>query len=287
LKDHSDTPPDVAGKLARDLEREVSEPILRFCTALADHDLLDILSNHTDSWIVQAVAGRDNVSEPVSKAVIDTGDAPAGKILLENHSACITSDLLKEIIAKAKDTPEWQAPVALRKNLPVELARELADFAESSVRDLLSKRGDFDEEAVEEISAIFHRRLDFASENLKEQGEDTQGRVHRLYKEGRLDEEMVADALGMRDFEFVMSAIACLGEMKVADVKRIVDMKAPKPVVSVCWKAGLSMRMALRIQKELAHIPPRELVNPKGGTDYPFSNEELEWQLEFLGLTKK
>jgi hypothetical protein len=44
------------------------------------------------------------------------------------------------------------------------------------------------------------------------------------------------------------------------------------------------MRIALQMQKELAQVPPTELIYPRGGTDYPLDKKELEWQLEFLGL---
>src|SRR5690606_18217495 len=43
LKDTGNAPPKVVGQLARDVERVVSEPILRYCAALQDDDLLDIL----------------------------------------------------------------------------------------------------------------------------------------------------------------------------------------------------------------------------------------------------
>jgi hypothetical protein len=38
------------------------------------------------------------------------------------------------------------------------------------------------------------------------------------------------------------------------------------------------------LQKDVGQVPPKELMYPKGGTDYPLSDEDLEWQLEFLGL---
>ncbi|NCC21798.1 MAG: DUF2336 domain-containing protein [Alphaproteobacteria bacterium] len=136
LKDHAHAPPSVVNQLARDLEREIAEPVLRFCTALADEDLVDILQTHPQSWAVQAIAGRPAVSSFVSQAIIETGDVPAGKILLENKGAAITVELLKDIVRKARTTPEWQAPVAIHKGLPPDMARELADFAELSVRDL-------------------------------------------------------------------------------------------------------------------------------------------------------
>ena len=61
-------------------------------------------------------------------------------------------------------------------------------------------------------------------------------------------------------------------------------MRKAKPVVALCWKAGLSMRFALRVQQEMAQIPASELLYPRDGTDYPMTTDELRWQLEFLGF---
>jgi hypothetical protein len=61
-------------------------------------------------------------------------------------------------------------------------------------------------------------------------------------------------------------------------------LKAPKPIVAVCWRAGLSMRFALLLQQQLGQVQPTELLYPRGGTDYPLTKDELLWQLNFLGL---
>jgi len=54
LKDHAYAPPNVAATLAKDIEREVSEPILRFCVALSDEVLADIISTHPAEWAAEA-----------------------------------------------------------------------------------------------------------------------------------------------------------------------------------------------------------------------------------------
>ena len=281
LKDHAHTPPKVAGQLARDVEREVSEPVLRFCAALSDEDLLDILKSHPASWVIEAVADRENVSEELSEAVIETRDEPGGTALIKNDRAQITEGLLHKIVEMARECTEWQKPMAVRKSLPLSVAKELAEYVDASVRDLLVKRGDFDEQTTEEIAAVFRRRVDFVDEASSEEPED---KLKRLVKEGGLDEEALSDGLAMREREFVCMALAHLAKARLADVEKIVDMQSAKPMVSLAWHAGLSMRMALQLQKELAHVPPKELLYPKGGTDYPLSEEDMNWQLEFLGL---
>ena len=284
LKDHAYTPPKVAGQLARDVEREVSEPILRFCAALSDDDLLDILKNHPDGWVVEAIACRDQVSENVSRAVIDVEDVEGGKALINNENANLTDVVLQVIVEKARQFPEWQKPISIRKSLPAELAKELAEFVEVSVRDLLMLRGDFDPETTQEISEVFRRRLDFAANNPDED-EPVEERLARAIKqEGGLKEERLADALGMRDYDFVAGAIAYLSKNDFITVTKLLNMRAPKAIIALTWSAGLSMRFAFELQKTVGQLQPKEMILPKNGTDYPLSKDEMIWQLEFLGL---
>ena len=285
LKDMTDTPPAVAGQLARDVEREVSEPILRFCVALSDDDLLDILKNHPASWAVQAIADRPRVTEPISQAVIDTDDVPAGTILMNNTGAQISLHTLKDIVEKAKSFPEWQKPIAMRKNIPVEIAKELAGFVDQSVRHILMERTDFAADEMEDIAAIVKRRIDFA--DRAERGESIEDRVQTLLKSGHLNDESIGDALSMRDKDFVVVGMAALLRCPQDVVEKTFAIGAAKAVVALCWKAGLNMRTALRIQQEIVKVPHKELIYPKGGTDYPLTPEDLKWQLEYLGFVHK
>ncbi len=284
LKDHAYTPPKIAGQLARDVEREVSEPVLRFCAALSDEDLLDILKDHPEGWVVEAIARRDQVSEDVSEAVIETQDVPGGQALIENEGAQIGENLLQVIVDKAREFPEWQKPMALRKSLPLEAARELASFVDASVRDLLVQRGDFDAEEMEEISEVFRRRMDFASKNKVTESEPAQVRLQKAIEAGDVNEDALSDALGMRDYDFVIGGLAYLAKTQDAQVQKIMDMGAAKSITALCWKAGVSMRLALQLQKTMGKVQPKEMLYPKDGSDYPLSEEELQFQVDFLGL---
>lgn len=287
LKEHAYAPPAIVAQLAQDVEREVAEPILRFCTVLSDDVLLDILKSTPDGWAVQAIAGRKYVSEPVSIAVIDTNDVVAGKTLLQNEGAQLGTALLQDIVNRAQQLPEWQEPLALRKGLPPDISKALAGFAHESVRQILIKRSGFDRHTIEKVSKVVKRRLAYAvdSEEAREISEETPyDRAVRLAKEGNLDEKMVADALAMKEEEFVVAALGCLAQTSISNVRRIIALRAARPIIALAWRSGLSMRTALQLQKELCRIPSRELIYPRDGTDYPMSVAELNWQLEFLGL---
>ncbi len=285
LKDHAHAPPKLAAQLAQDVEREVSEPILRFCAALSDADLLNILRAHPASWAIEAIAERRVLSAPLSLAVIETNDRPAGKALLANDGAQMDDDVLQEVVSRAREFPEWHKPMAMRTKLPASIVKELAKFVDASVRDVLLSREDIEPDLAEEVAAVFRRRMDFANEEEKDD-RDVNERLNDVLKQGNLTEETLSDALAMRDRDFVNAALAKMAKTTPEDINRIFEMKAPKPIVAVSWHAGLSMRMALQLQQEMAHIPPKELIYPREGTDYPMPEEDINWQLEFLGLKK-
>lgn len=291
LKDHAYTPSDVAANLARDIEREVSEPILRFCIALKDKDLIDILATHPASWAAEAVAERPQISAGVSKAVIETGNSKAGKLLLNNKGAVINDDVIKSIIDRAKEFPEWHEPLAKNHALPKDMAKLLSRYVDGRIRKLLVKKGDFDLQTTELVVDATKRRMDLATEvndaeKIGEQksSENVVIRVNELLAEGRLTEDVISDYVALQDKEFLIAALACLTNTKRPTIQKVFAIKKPQMICAVCWKAGLSMRFAFKLQQEIAQIPTKGLVYPKNGSDYPYEPSEMKWQLEFLGI---
>jgi uncharacterized protein (DUF2336 family) len=289
LKDYTCTPPEIASKLAKDVEKAVSEPILRFCVALDDQALLDILSSHPASWVIQAIASRKIVSDSVSTAIIDTNDAKAGRRLIENENAFLSMELLQIIIQKSKTTPEWQKSLAKRQSLPPEAASLLFEFAGRTVRQLLEKSGVLEDETLKEMGDKIERRLQYATDHQNHIEPQTPQsllqRARKLKSEGVLNADFVADALGMRDYEFVQACIAVMGGFSQKGIETIFAAQSAKSIVAVTWKAGLPMRLALKLQQEMARIPHKDLIYPRAGTDYPFSNEEMQCQIDFLGIS--
>jgi len=64
-------------------------------------------------------------------------------------------------------------------------------------------------------------------------------------------------------------------------VDRIMSLASVKGVIALCWKADLTMQTAVLLQKRIAKVPPREVQGSIDG-DFPFTDEEMTWQLEFF-----
>ena len=42
------------------------------------------------------------------------------------------------------------------------------------------------------------------------------------------------------------------------------------------------MRFAVQLQLRMGGVAPNQILNPRAGTDYPLSESDMVWQLEFF-----
>lgn len=281
LKDMACAPPEVVIRLARDIERQVSEPILRYCSALPDKDLLEILAEHPQPWVVEAIASRRRLGASVSDAIIERRNVRAGTALISNDEADISDDTLAVIVERAKDTPEWHRPLCLRKHLPAFLMREIVRFVDSSLHKFILERTDFSSEERAEIEDTVKRRMRFLVDS-KGNRIDPRDKVMALHKAGKLEETVMSDALALREYGFIETGLALKTGLPLETIQRMVRTRSGKAVTALAWRAGYSMRFALDLQRDLAKVPHPELLYPRNGTDYPLTAEEMNWQIDFF-----
>ena len=107
-----------------------------------------------------------------------------------------------------------------------------------------------------------------------------------MYLNNELNEHEISSALASGGQEFVVYAVALKSKTPVDAVSRAITMRSAKAIVALCWKAELSMRLATRVQMQLANIPPSDVLRATASDDFPLSKDEMRWQLEFIsGLT--
>ena len=63
--------------------------------------------------------------------------------------------------------------------------------------------------------------------------------------------------------------------------ERIAAARSAKAMTALAWKAGFSMRFAVKLQSRYANVPSGELLHPRDGFDYPMSEEDMTWQIGF------
>lgn len=280
------TPPHIARQLAEDAERKVAEPILRYCAALTDGNLLEIIARHPVTWRLSAIAERPTVSEEISGAIINTGDEVATASLVKNEQARIARESFERILESAKNIGTIRNALSLRRNLPEDVANRIERFVENVVLNVLEDSHELDATTLMEVHETVARRMKRANEPHK--GEDGIAFARRLMKEGKLTETEIGDALAMDDADFVQTALAVRGRIPLPIAEKMLDSSSPKAIMALAWRANLSPRFGLQLQRsKLGKIPPRQLLYPKdAGEHFPQSDAEMNWQLEFFGMDK-
>ncbi|WP_049973737.1 DUF2336 domain-containing protein [Azospirillum sp. B4] len=294
LADVECAPPKLAVTLARDVARDVAGPVLRWCMALSDEELLDILSRRTEPWVVEAVAGRRTVSRPVGDAVVAVGDHTAWATLAGNPGADL-SPRARRLLAEKGHMPIGGVPaeeaLAPDPNAPppppagpAEVSQRLAGAVEDALREGLAGQG-LDRAGVDAVVAAASRRLDWAAGYGTREGPGE--KAARLAASGGLNEDVVCDALSWGDRDFAQAAVALLARVPVDAVRRVLATQSPKAVTALAWRAGFTMRGARTLQARGAGIAPRKLLNARLGTDYPMSDVEMHWHLELFDIPPK
>ncbi len=111
-------------------------------------------------------------------------------------------------------------------------------------------------------------------------------RARGLFEKGGLEEKHILEALNDGETDFVVAATSALAGVPEDVIRRAASLQNAKAIVALAWKAGLSMRLATRLQMNLAKIPPSGVLRATASDGYPIPPEEMTWQLEFIaGMT--
>lgn len=273
LKDSMDAPLAVIRKLAHDIEIQVSGPILEHSPLLTDEDLLEIISAGPIRGALAAIAKREQLSENLTNgiataALADPAESNIVRKLLQNHNAQIREDTLDRILDQASRIPVWHEPLVQRPTLPMKAIKRLAAFVSRTLLEALQSRPDLDEKTAKDVAKLVQRRL------------EAEGAAAEAPPVG---EEAMAAAINAGKRDAVAAALARDTRLPSTIVSSILDSKSAKAVTALAWRAKLPMRQALQLQLRVAHIPPTAALNPRGGTDYPLTPAEMEWQLGLFG----
>ena len=85
----------------------------------------------------------------------------------------------------------------------------------------------------------------------------------------------------------VRHGIALRAHLPLSLIDHVLAAHSAKGVTALAWKAGCTIRFASQLQLRLGGIAPSQVLNPRGGSDYPLSPEEMDWQLDFFQKQRK
>lgn len=269
----------VIKRLALDAEIEVAGVILERSPLLKDPDLIEVIAATPLPEAVSAVASRTDVGPSVADAIVSRTITPGGiwgegapvAKLLSNPSAQIREEALDTILDNAADQPGWHAPLTRRSDLPARALRRVAEVVTDELLDEFQSRHDFDTETTAAVATSVRQRMTEMYPPV-----ETSGALPH-------DEDSLSDALLAGEKAAVQEAIAAASGLPLPIVTRIFESRSARAVTALAWKAGYSMRFAMQMQMRLAGIAPNAVLNARNGTDYPMTEDDMSWQLEFFG----
>ncbi len=270
-------PKPIVQRLARDIETIVALPILEFSPLLDDQDILEILAAARANDVFCAVARRKGLSADAADAIVATLDTKAVATLIGNESAKIRKATLDKIVVRAAEVAELHYPLVLRADLSAGLIRRLASFVSTALVEMLAERDGLDDETRTKLKSELKARVEGEAVDRKSPPKEVP-----LPK--KFDEAFVEAAADAGQRESIVTALSKMGRIDTEVVRKVLGSGSAKALTALAWRAGLGMRTAFKIQCAIMHLRGGELLYARGGSAYPLSEDDMRWQLKYIGV---
>ena len=247
-------PTHIAQQLATD-RIEIASPILEQSPVLGDEDLVRVVRTHAMQYAL-AVAGRQRLSEVVSEALVDTGEAAVVARLVENGGASLSQTTMARVIQDFRDNEQIHGRVIRRPELPYELVEQLIGvMGERLEWQLIRER----RMPAEEARALMHAVRERAAISFTARAHaDGKLQQHLLaeFSTGRLDHERLLRFLRDGDIASLEIGLALHARLEPNQVRRLLYHADRRHLAALCIAAGfatlhyITLRMAMEIAEE-------------------------------------
>lgn len=271
-------PKSVVDVLARDVEEIVATPILEYSPLLSDNDLIEIIAGARAQNALSAIARRRDVGAELSDALVASLDVSAMAALLANPKAEIRDRTLDKIVETAETITALHHPLTLRADLSTRTIRRLASFVGSALLDVLAARSGLDDDTRRLLDQRVRARL--------RSGETPKSvePAEPVLNYDAIDEEFLDEAAKAGNRDAVVAALVKFSNVPAPIVRRILESRSAKAVISLVWKAQLSVRFAVKIQNFVMHLGASERIPARNGKDFPLTEDEMRWQLSYFDV---
>jgi len=222
LADVPSAPGNLMKDLANDDAMEVANPVLQRSESLSEDDLLDIVKSKGHDHAM-AVSRREDVSENLSDALVETGNADVLVSLVENKSAQISRTTMEKVVDRSESIPALQSPLLERSDLPPEMMNEMFFFVSKAIKEqIIEKNGQLDESVIADLIAASQQQVVASLEQQTAQADRKAAKtVESLFRLKQLNERKLMEYLDNGQMDFFTFAFAKLGELDVKTARRI------------------------------------------------------------------
>ncbi|PPQ31324.1 DUF2336 domain-containing protein [Rhodopila globiformis] len=245
LRHSRNLPHDVALKLAEDID-QIAMPLLADSLVLTDDDLAAIVRQGSAAK-QEAIAGRANLSETVSDALITHAEAPAVARLMANDSAAIAESSMTRAVTRFAGSDVVKEAMVLRPSLPPAIAERLVTLVSREWQAQLVNRHALSPAAAADIvlasreQAILHLSMGASDEGLHDM-------VAQMHRNRRLTPTLMLRALCSGDIAFFEAAMAAVGDVPLANAQLLIHDPSRHGLVALYRKAALPERLLGTVQ---------------------------------------
>jgi uncharacterized protein (DUF2336 family) len=241
LKNSTALPPDVANRLARDVE-SVSLPVISFSPVFTDTDLAEIV--RVGGPLRQmAVAKRPKLSARITSMLVEEGAEDVVATACANDNARFSEVTLQKALDRFAKSEQVLQAVAYRSALPLSVSERLIDMVGDQLRDhILSNHALSPERTLELIVGAKER----ATIDLVDQAgraADPKAFVAHLNSVGRLSPSLLLRALAHGHMTFFEWAVAELAGVPHHRTWLMIHDAGPLGLKAICERAGLPPRL--------------------------------------------
>ena len=282
LKDSDLIPRSLAQKLARDGSKIVCLPVLEYSPLLSDDDLIEVIAGSTAEGAIEKIARRESVSTSVSEAVAASLDVAAIAALLVNSNAQMREETLDKIIDQAETVEGLHQPLVLKSDLSLRAVRRISSFVVRALVEQLAERNDLPKDVKDHLQKQIEFKLDEETD-VNHLGSDVKSLKKEFDKNGLTEEQLVQLAQKGNSviIAYGLHLVTKVAEKKIA---RILETQSAEGLVALCWQADFSMRSAHELQKGF-HFKADKILLPRAGFDFPLTEKDMKWQLEYFQLS--
>jgi uncharacterized protein (DUF2336 family) len=287
LKEMPQAPHDVILRLASDDVFAVSGPVIKLSPLLTEEDLIGLLATAQPDQAA-AIASRPGLPSGVCDVIAAGFDAETIRALLENGSAAIREATLDRIAARATCQTSWHGPLVRRPVLSGRAARHLAGFVRDDLLRVLADRTDLAPDVLADLRTRLDARLHYQTGSAARGHGDESAlldEARALAARGDLVEHALLAAAAHGDDRRALAMLAVAADVPIGVARHAAKLQSGKGVVSLVWKAGFSMRLAVALQSLVAHLSPAALLRPNARGGFPLEADEMRWQIVFLSQT--
>ena len=108
-------------------------------------------------------------------------------------------------------------------------------------------------------------------------------KARQLKAAGLLTEAAMQEAAEHGDSRLLLALLAIGSGVTLHTIDRILELRSAKALVSLVWRGGFSMAIAVAIQTQLSQFGPDMMITATETGDFPLSVGEMGWQIELMG----